>query len=334
MNPKVSVVIPTFNRAEKVQKTVESVLRQSFTDLEVIVVDDGSSDETGQALQRAFGDRIRYYFQKNQGVSVARNRGIEESKGEWIAFLDSDDLWERDKLEWQLKALDHFGSQCGACYTDVRLLNHPETRTLFEMAYPGRGHEETMDVKEDILEVLLRPGGAGMLVCISSLIARAEAVRRAGGFDRELGFYADSEFMFRLARLVGFCYVNRMLVWFDRSPMETRHVGSSKEWDKLEFILKESRIRLEKHLRLSDGLPANVERLLRTSLGSVHSGLANCHLESGDFKSARTAMRSAARFDLTFNIAVKWLLVWVSPRLALRAVWRRQQTRDESLPVI
>jgi glycosyltransferase involved in cell wall biosynthesis len=334
MNPKVSVVIPTYNRADKVRKGVESVLAQSFTDLEVIVVDDGSSDKTGQTLEHAFGDRIRYYFQPNQGVSAARNKGIEEARGEWIAFLDSDDLWVKEKLECQLDALERFGPQCDACYTDVRLLNHPETRTLFQMAGPGHRHEETMGVNRDVLEVLVSPGGAGMLVCISSLIARADAVRKAGGFDPGLGFYADSEFMFRLATLGGFCYVNRMLVWFDRSPAETRHVGSSKEWDRLEFILLENRIRLEKFLRVSDGMPAKVQRLIRTTLGSVHSGLANCHLETGDYQKARKAIGSAARYDLTLNIASKWLLAWVSPGLAIRAVRYRQQTRDDSLPNI
>ena len=109
MNPKVSVVIPTYNRADKVRSCVESVLAQTFLDLEVIVVDDGSSDQTGQALKHTFGDRIRYYFQTNQGVSVARNKGIEEAQGEWIAFLDSDDLWEKEKLESQFKALEQFG---------------------------------------------------------------------------------------------------------------------------------------------------------------------------------------------------------------------------------
>ena len=114
MNPKVSVVIPTYNRADKVSATVESVLAQTFSDLEVIVVDDGSSDDTEQVLRQAFGDRIRYYAQVNQGVSVARNKGIEEARGEWIAFLDSDDLWEKDKLEWQFKALDQFGRSAPA----------------------------------------------------------------------------------------------------------------------------------------------------------------------------------------------------------------------------
>ena len=108
MNPKISVVIPTYNREDKVRKAIESALAQSFTDLEVIVVDDGSSDDTGQAFSETFGDRIRYYFQANQGASVARNKGIEEARGEWIAFLDSDDVWEKEKLELAAEALDQF----------------------------------------------------------------------------------------------------------------------------------------------------------------------------------------------------------------------------------
>jgi hypothetical protein len=102
----------------------------------------------------------------------------------------------------------------------------------------------------------------------------------------------------------------------------------------LEFILQENRIRLDKFLRVSDGLPTKVLRLIRSTLGSVHSGLANCHLETGDYQGARRAIWSSARVDLTFNVAAKGLLVWVSPRLALRTVRYRQQAGDESLPVI
>src|SRR5664280_78606 len=116
MNPKVSVIIPTYNRAAKVRDGIESVLAQTVNDLEVIVVDDGSSDGTGNILGETFGDRIRYYAQANQGASVARNKGIAEARGEWIAFLDSDDLWEKEKLEWQFRALEQFGPRCGGCY--------------------------------------------------------------------------------------------------------------------------------------------------------------------------------------------------------------------------
>jgi glycosyltransferase involved in cell wall biosynthesis len=171
MNPKVSVVIPTYNRAEQVQKSVESVLEQSFTNLEVIVVDDGSSDDTGQTLKNTFGDRIRYYFQPNQGVSVARNKGIEEAKGEWIAFLDSDDLWEKEKLDWQFKALERFAPQCAACYTDVRFYNNSETRTMFHLTQESYRHEDAMGTNPDVLRLLVRPGGAGMVVCLSSFLA-------------------------------------------------------------------------------------------------------------------------------------------------------------------
>jgi glycosyltransferase involved in cell wall biosynthesis len=332
-NPKVSVVIPTYNRAAKVGDTIESVLTQTVTDLEIIVVDDGSSDDTGKVLGEGFGDRIRYYAQANQGVSAARNNGIAEARGEWIAFLDSDDIWESEKLEWQFKALERFAPQCGACYTDIRLLNNPETRTLFQMAEEGCRHEEAMGVNTDVLTRLVRPGGAGMEVCISSLLARADVVRKAGGFDLSLGFYADSEFMFRLAMLTGYCYVNRPLVWFDRSPAETRHVGASKEWDNLEFLLQESQVRLEKFLRISEGVPANVRKLIREHLGTVHSGLANCYLEAGQYGKARAAVSRAAQLDPTFNVAVKWLLTWTSPRLALRTVRHRKERGRDAFTV-
>ena len=333
MNPKISVVIPTYNRAAKVPLGIQSVLDQTFSDLEVIVVDDGSSDDTGKILAEMFGDRIRYFAQANQGVSVARNKGIAEARGDWIAFLDSDDQWERDKLEWQFKALERFGPQCGACYTDTRLMNHPETRTLFQMAEESYRHEETMGVNTDVLRLLVRPGGAGMVVCISSLLARADVVKKTGGYDPKLGFYADSEFMFRLAMLTGFCYVNGPLVWFDRSPDENRHVGASKDWDRLEFILQESKVRLEGFLRMT-GVPPKIRKVIRQHLSTVYSGLANSHLETGNYDSAREAMSRAVRLNMTLNIAAKWVLTWVCPQLALRAVRNRQAIKKDRYPVI
>jgi glycosyltransferase involved in cell wall biosynthesis len=123
-------VIPAYNRAQKALQAALSVLAQSFTDLEVIVVDDGSTDGTEQLLRQELGERIRYFFQTNQGASAARNKGIMEAHGEWIAFLDSDDVWEPDKLEWQLRVLKRFAPECGACYTDVRFFNHTETSTV------------------------------------------------------------------------------------------------------------------------------------------------------------------------------------------------------------
>jgi glycosyltransferase involved in cell wall biosynthesis len=325
MNPKVSVVIPTHNRTAKVRCAIESVLAQTVSNLEVIVVDDGSSDDTGKSLAEIFGDRIRYYFQPNQGASVARNKGITEARGEWIAFLDSDDLWEKDKLEWQFKALAQFGAACGGCYTDVHIFNHPETRTFFQMAEDSYLHEGTIGTNPDVLRLLVRPGGAGMVVCLSSFMARADMVRKTGGLDPKLLYSQDSEFMFRLAMLTGFCYVNRPLVRFDRSPVEVRHVGASSEWNKEDFFLRDSQLRLEGLMRMSDGLPVSVRKLIRAQLGSVHSGWTNWYLANEQYGKARESASRAAQLDLTFNVAAKWLLTWMTPRFAHRTVRQRRE---------
>jgi glycosyltransferase involved in cell wall biosynthesis len=334
MNPHVSVVIPTYNRAVKVQKAIQSVLDQTVSDLEVIVVDDGSSDETGKSLGEVFGNRIRYFAQANQGASVARNRGIELARGEWIAFLDSDDLWETDKIEWQLKTLEQFGQHCGGCYTDTRFFNHPEKRTMFQMAEKNYRHEDTMGVNAEVLRLLVRPGGAGMVVCLSSFLVRADVARRTGGFDPRLLYSQDSDFMFRLAIATGFCYVNRPLVWFDRSPSEIRHVGVSADWNKMEFFLRDSQLRLEGLLLLNGGLPRKVMTIVREQLRDIHSGWANWYLESGQHQKARQAAWTALRTDLTFNVAVKWLLTWINPRLALKTVHDRRESRKESAGIV
>jgi len=330
MNPKVSVVIPTYNRAAKVRKGIESVLAQTFTDLEIIVVDDGSADDTGKVMAEVFGDRIRYFYQANQGASAARNKGIAEARGEWIAFLDSDDEWERDKLEWQFRALERFGPQCAGCYTDVRLVNNPETRTFFQLAEKSYRHQAEMGVSTEALKLLVRPGGAGMVICLSSFMGRAEVIRKTGGFDLKLPYSQDSEFLFRLAMRTGFCYVNRPLVRFDRSPVEERHVGVSAQWTKLDFWLRDSQLRLEGLLRLSEGSP-EIVKLIREQLGSIHSGWANWYLAAGEYGKAREATSRAMRLDPTFNIAVKWLLTWTSPRLARRAVRYHRERSPESI---
>ena len=109
--PLVSVIIPTYNRAHYVVEAVESVLAQTHKNIEIIVVDDGSTDGAEEILD-PYKDRIRYFYQENQGVSAARNLGIRNANGQYLAFLDSDDLWLPDKTELQLNFLkenDNYG---------------------------------------------------------------------------------------------------------------------------------------------------------------------------------------------------------------------------------
>ncbi len=102
MNPKVSIVIPTYNRETIICKAIDSALSQTYKNLEIIIVDDGSTDNTKTVLEK-YGSRLNYFYQENKGISGARNAGIKRSTGQYIAFLDSDDYWLPDKLEKQIE---------------------------------------------------------------------------------------------------------------------------------------------------------------------------------------------------------------------------------------
>jgi len=106
-SPLVSVIIPTYNRAALLCEAVDSVLQQTYRNIEVIVVDDGSTDDTTAVMEK-YGDRVRYSRRPNAGVNAARNLGFKQSKGEFIALLDSDDLWAPYKLELQVRLLRFF----------------------------------------------------------------------------------------------------------------------------------------------------------------------------------------------------------------------------------
>ena len=104
----ISVVIPLFNKADSIQATLQSVCSQTFTDFEVIVVDDGSTDDGGIVVEQYPDDRIRVFHKNNSGVSSARNRGIQESLGQYIALLDADDQWDKHYLQEQVRMIQDF----------------------------------------------------------------------------------------------------------------------------------------------------------------------------------------------------------------------------------
>ena len=115
MSGLVSVVIPSYNRAHCIEDSVRSVLAQTYEDLEVIVVDDGSTDNTEDVLSSIDDERIRYVWQENAGACVARNHGVDLARGSIVAFHDSDDLWLPNKLELQLAALEETGADFSTC---------------------------------------------------------------------------------------------------------------------------------------------------------------------------------------------------------------------------
>src|SRR5436305_1747451 len=119
-NAIVSVIVPTFNRAYCIRRTIDSVLNQTYPNWELVIVDDGSTDNTAQliATDYAHDTRIKYFHQQNQGVTAARNKGISLAQGDYVAFLDSDDTWKPWKLQLQLACMQHCPN-IGMIWTDM-----------------------------------------------------------------------------------------------------------------------------------------------------------------------------------------------------------------------
>lgn len=127
----VSVIIPVYNREKTIKRAILSVLNQTFTELELIIVDDGSTDSTAQVVQSINDDRLKYIFQENCGACVARNRGISEAKYPFIAFQDSDDLWKKNKLEKQVHILEEMKQvDIVCCKTECKRLDNSVLRSL------------------------------------------------------------------------------------------------------------------------------------------------------------------------------------------------------------
>jgi glycosyltransferase involved in cell wall biosynthesis len=167
----VSVIIPSFNSAEVLPDAVASVLAQTRPAEEIIVVDDGSSDNTAEVCSR-FGDRLRYLRQENAGASSARNTGIAAANGNWLAFLDADDLWDAEKLELQLSALVA-SDEADFCVT-AALVWSPQDRSHHRYAWDGPVDPEVMRA-----ELLVRNIFTGLC---SSLLIRRDALESVGCF--------------------------------------------------------------------------------------------------------------------------------------------------------
>jgi glycosyltransferase involved in cell wall biosynthesis len=216
--PAVSVIIPTFNRSKLVVNAIESVLAQTYRDYEIIVVDDGSTDNTAEALKPYMG-RICYVYQANLGTSAAKNKGIQVARGKWISVLDSDDLWLPTKLEAQLKAVATLGKDFGACFTNCDFFG---TTHVIPSAFEQAGLDEELPfgpLKEPFKILLARYPA----IYVQSLLVLRSLIEYPNGYDERLVVTEDTDLLFRLAFKTKFCFVNERLVKIDRTP--SREVG-------------------------------------------------------------------------------------------------------------
>jgi glycosyltransferase involved in cell wall biosynthesis len=205
----VSVIIPTYNRSKYLEEAVYSVLEQTCQDFEIIVVDDGSTDNTREIVENFKDLRINYIFQKNRGAGAARNSGVRAARGSLIAFLDADDAWLPVKLELQVKALK-INPRCSIVYSNMYFWGHsgqkmPETFFQLLKWPPPRG--KVLD------KMAIRSFGHP-----STLLVRREVFEQIGHFDEGLPYCDDYDMLLRMAASFEFEVVPLPLVKYRLHP--------------------------------------------------------------------------------------------------------------------
>ncbi len=239
--PLVSVNIPAYNSERFIAETIESVISQTYQNLEVIVVDDGSVDRTGEIVE-AFArrdPRVRLICQSNHGVAMTRNKAIEASTGDFIATLDADDLWAPEKLEKQVDCLVSSGPEVGAVYSWCLHVD--------EQGRPTGGYSANNEEGDVYLAALC----FNIVSCGSNCMVRRECIATCGGFKPGI-IIDDRDFCLRIAERYDFKVVPEFLVAY-------RQVKASSSYDH-ERMVREYKTIMEEALHRHPEIPSQVRR--------------------------------------------------------------------------
>jgi glycosyltransferase involved in cell wall biosynthesis len=252
--PIISVIVPTYNAERTILQTLSSVQQQSLTDIEIIVINDGSTDRTVELLNTIEDPRIKIFSYENGGLPVARNRGIARATGKYIAFIDADDLWTPDKLESQLAALKKH-PEAGVAYSWTKFMDekgetyHLSTPIYFEG-----------DVFANLLVWNFIANGSNPLV-------RREAIEETGEFDATLRSAEDWDYWLRLARRWHFTVVPQAQVFYRKS--------SGAMSSKIDVMEKYNLIVIDKAFQIA---PPHLQYLKKQSQAGVYQYMAQLAL--------------------------------------------------------
>ncbi len=195
--PLVSVILPTYNRAHLIEKSIKSVLDQTYTNFELLIIDDGSDDNTENVVKNIDDPRIKYIkCIENKGANVARNIGIDTAQGTYIAFQDSDDEWYIDKLEKQVTAMQEASPSIGVVYSGYWRMQGNE-----KIYIPT---ETTIRLEGDISYELLMSNFIGT----PTMLIRKECFEKVGNFDEKLPRFQDWDLVIRFSKQYHFKYIN------------------------------------------------------------------------------------------------------------------------------
>jgi glycosyltransferase involved in cell wall biosynthesis len=312
----VSVVIATYNRAYIIRQALESVLAQTYRDHEILIVDDGSSDNTHEIVQSFQSDKIRFIrHDRNRGVSAAWNTAIKEAKGSLIAFLDSDDVWVPTYLERQVKFLSaHPEVAVVFCDTEIR----GPAPTIPSLIGVMGAFQELVRANPKVVEHVF--SARQMYLCLleevpikpTAAVVRREMFDRVGLFDEAWPSGTDWDMFFRISRVASFGYIDQVLAIQNRTPDATHRMF--REQDKL-FLL--SLFSKEKATLVDD---PEALRGINRGIGDFYNSLAWTYLESGRGKEA--LLTYCRGFRETFQLRLLMKLASAVLRIAFKSVRR------------
>lgn len=292
--PKVSVIIPAYNAMKYLPETLTSVIFQTFNDFEVVIINDGSSDGIEDYISRFTDTRVKIISQPNKGLATARNTGIAHAKGEYIAFLDADDIWEKTKLEKQVLALDK-NPEVGLVYTWVTYINHQGKSTGRIFRHQVEGDVWQQLTKHNIIE------------CGSVPMVRRSCFDVVGVFDENLSRFnvnEDWDMWLRIAARYSFKVVKEALVYYRQVPF-----SASKNWQAVE---ESTLIVIEKTFASA---PAELLYLKRQSysFANIHFAWKALQSKDKDYQKSKLFCASAVRY-------YPWIYLtreYISVRLAI-----------------
>lgn len=301
--PLVSVVIPTYNHAKFLPESLRSVIEQSFTSFEIIVVNDGSTDNTAELLEGwAAANRIRLIHQQNAGQSRARNRGIAEARGKYVAFLDDDDFWPADKLQWQVEFLEQNNS-VGAVGGMVQSVDEQ-----------GRSMELGPFFESITFESLFR---SNPFLSPGQLLVRADLLKSLGGMDVNIWGADDWDLWFKIARKTRIVMEKKVALYYRFHPNNSSrqsvrllegccqairaHIGAIP-------VLRRRELRGAALLHLFNGLGRPIVASSRQQLGRLKPVSALKHLRGlrpFGWDLLRHPAMVAAAFDEFFLVSIR-----------------------------
>ncbi|MFC1933566.1 glycosyltransferase [Chloroflexota bacterium] len=303
--PKVSVIIPAHQCSNFLFDAIDSVLAQAYEDYELIVVDDGSTDGTAAAVAK-YGNQVKYIFQQNRGVASARNTGILAGQGEYLAFLDADDVWLPNKLESEVKFLDAH-DEIGLVYSDYTYFG---TRPISKT----RGFEDVPLMCGCVLKKLFWHNP----ICTSAVLIRRSCFEKVGLFDESLVHGEDRDMWLRIARCFEIGYIDVPLARY-RLHQKNAHLDTERMLKGM-IAVREKYLESNKSLLDKDDLDVMMDFQRRS-----HRGLGIWYLTNGFPVKAREALREYSRLYAGGSIAyILWLITFLPPRL-VSWLWRHMQ---------